>query len=70
MKLGVRLVRPFLVDPERAALTYIYLASAPGVAGLTGKYWEHCKEKQSSSLSHDKSLQQKTLEFTENILSV
>jgi hypothetical protein len=55
-------------DPERAALTYIFLASSPEVEGVTGKYWEHCKEKETSPLAHDKNLQQKTIEFTEQVI--
>jgi NAD(P)-dependent dehydrogenase (short-subunit alcohol dehydrogenase family) len=69
MKLGVKLSRPFFKDPEYAALTYIFLASSPEVEGVTGKYWEHCKEKQSSPLSHDKLLKNKVIEFTESVLT-
>jgi len=68
MKLGVKLVRPFFTDPERAARTYIFLASAPAVENVTGKYWEHCQEKESSPLSHDKELRRKTIEVTESFL--
>lgn len=51
--LGCRILKPFFTDPERAAQTYVYLAASPDVAGVTGKYWEYCKQKASSSLSHD-----------------
>ena len=68
MKFGVKLARPFLTDPERAALTYIFLASSPEVEGVTGKYWEHCKEKESSPLAHVQDLQQKTMAFTARAL--
>jgi len=69
MKLGVKLVRPFFNDPERAAQTYVFLASSPEVENVTGKYWEHSRQKDSSPLSHDKELQKKTTLYTESIFA-
>ncbi|MDP6675364.1 MAG: SDR family oxidoreductase [Gammaproteobacteria bacterium] len=70
MKLGVKLVRPLLADPERSAQTYIYLATSPEVEGITGKYWEYCKEKDTSPMSHDKLLQEKLIYFSKNALKL
>ncbi len=70
MKLGIRLVRPFLGDPERAARTHVFLASSPDVAGVSGKYWEHCREKASSPLSHDRAARARLIAFTENALGL
>lgn len=69
MKLGVWLMRPFLNDPERAALTYGMLASSPDVEGMTGKYWEACKQKDSSPLSHDTDVRKKLTDYTASVLS-
>jgi len=68
MKFGVQLVKPFFTDPERAATTYVFLASSPEVEGVTGKYWEFCKEKASSPMSHDADLHKKTIDWTEAAL--
>jgi NAD(P)-dependent dehydrogenase (short-subunit alcohol dehydrogenase family) len=68
MKFGVKLVRPFFTDPERAATTYVYLASSQEVAGVTGKYWEYCRQKESSPQSHDRALREQTIRFTESML--
>lgn len=70
MKLGVRLVRPLFTDPERAAQTYLYLAASPDVEGVTGKYWEHCREKETSPLSHDTDARDRLIRFTENALGL
>lgn len=70
MKLGVKLVRPLFADPERSAQTYVYLASSPDVEGITGKYWEYCKEKDTSPMSHDAALRKKLIEFTELALDL
>jgi NAD(P)-dependent dehydrogenase (short-subunit alcohol dehydrogenase family) len=37
--LGMPLVRPFAISPEKGALTSIYLASSPDVEGVTGQYF-------------------------------
>ena len=52
-KLGVTVLRPLFTDPERAAKTYVYLASSPDVAGITGHYWEHCAKKACSPAAED-----------------
>jgi len=45
--------RLFLISPERGAETPTYLASSPEVEGVTGKYYDHMREKQSSAESYD-----------------
>ena len=52
-KIGVWFARPFLADPEKSAQTYVYLASSQEINGISGKYWEYCKMKDSSQHSHD-----------------
>ena len=46
-------VRPFLKSAKEGAATSIYLASAPEVEGITGKYFENKSEKKSSEESYD-----------------
>jgi NAD(P)-dependent dehydrogenase (short-subunit alcohol dehydrogenase family) len=46
-------VRPFLKSAKDGAETSIYLASAPEVEGVTGKYFENKSEKKSSEESYD-----------------
>lgn len=70
MKLGVKLVRPLFADPERSAQTYVYLASSPEVEGISGKYWEYCKEKETSPMSHDQDLRRQLITFTEQALQL
>ncbi len=42
------------VSPEEGAKTSLYLATAPEVEGVTGKYFEKCKPIESSPISYDK----------------
>lgn len=43
----------FFLTPEKASETAIYLASAPEVAKVSGKYFAKCKPLESSKLSKD-----------------
>lgn len=45
--------QPFLPNAERGARTAIYLASEPGVGGVTGGYFARCRPARSSARSHD-----------------
>lgn len=50
----VFVMRPFMKKPEQAADTPVYLASAPGAAGLTGQYFADRRPKTSNKLSYDR----------------
>lgn len=51
--LGVKLIGPFMLSPEEGARTVIWLASAPELEQVTGKYFEKQSEKRSSRESYD-----------------
>ncbi|MDV3277468.1 MAG: SDR family oxidoreductase [Nitrososphaerales archaeon] len=51
-----RIVSLFMRGPEKGAETCVYLASAPEVEGLTGKYFIDLKERHSSRASYDEEL--------------
>ncbi len=43
LALGLKISRPFFLSPAKGALTSIYLASSPEVAGVSGQYFAKCK---------------------------
>lgn len=47
------LVRPLLRSPEEGAQTSIYVASAPELDGVTGKYFKDSKESEPSLVAQD-----------------
>jgi NAD(P)-dependent dehydrogenase (short-subunit alcohol dehydrogenase family) len=47
------LIRPLLKSPEKGAATSIYLASAPAVEGVTGRYFVNSKPRSSTRFSYD-----------------
>ncbi len=55
-RLVVPILRPFMRSPDRGAATSIWLASAPEIAGVTGRYFANGKEKRLSQRAGDKSV--------------
>lgn len=60
----------FLLTPEQGAQTSIYLASSPDVTGVTGKYYDSCKPKNSSKESYDLEKQRKLWERSEELVTL
>jgi NAD(P)-dependent dehydrogenase (short-subunit alcohol dehydrogenase family) len=52
-KVLLPVIRPVLKSPARGAATSIYLASAPEVEDVSGKYFVNCKPRTTSKASYD-----------------
>ncbi len=50
---GVKLIKPFILTPEKGARTTVYLASSPEVAEVTGKYFIKCRARDPSPAAQD-----------------
>ncbi|MFX1533934.1 MAG: SDR family oxidoreductase [Promethearchaeota archaeon] len=64
---GMSVVGRFLKSPEKGAQTSIYLASSSEVEGVSGKYFVNCKEKKSSKVSYNESLQKELWDVSEKL---
>ncbi len=51
-------------SPRKGAETLVYLASAPEVYGVTGKYWMDKRQSRSSEISYGREQQSKLWEFS------
>jgi hypothetical protein len=45
---------PLFKSPQEAARTSVYLATSHEVAGVTGKFFMHSKERRSKPITHDR----------------
>ena len=67
--IGVKIMGPFMMSPEKAARAVVYLASSLELENVTGKHFAKGKEKESSRESYDKAsaerLWQVSTELTE-----
>ena len=55
------------ITAKKGAETSIYLATSPDVAGVSGKYFDNKREKDSSKSSHDAAAQKRLWEISEEI---
>lgn len=58
------------ISVEKGAETSVYLASSPEVKGITGKYFNKCKEKEPGKLTFDKALQKELWRFSEQLCPI
>jgi len=64
-----RVMKWFLPGPEAGAKTSIYVASAPDLEQVSGRYFADCKEKEPSKLAQDQELAKKLWATTETYLA-
>ena len=62
---AVKLARPLLLTPAQGADTAIYLAAAPVVADVSGRYFERREAVESSPISHDDGAARRLWEVSE-----
>jgi hypothetical protein len=53
------LIRPFLRTPEQGAQAALYLATAPEMVGVTGRYFDRATESRSPQVSYNVELQRR-----------
>ena len=66
-RLLYRMVRFFFLSPEKGAQTAIYLASSPGVEGITGQYFIKKKPVKSSPDSYDADIARRLWDVSANL---
>jgi NAD(P)-dependent dehydrogenase (short-subunit alcohol dehydrogenase family) len=69
-RIGVALLRPLALSPEKGAETPIYLASSPEVEGITGKYFVDRREAPSNAESYDKDVARRLWEVSEQLVKL
>lgn len=54
----------------QGAQTGVYLASSPEVEGVTGKYFDQCRERKSSRVSYDETVQKQLWQMSEEMTNL
>lgn len=67
-RVGIKLVLPFLRTPEKGASTSVYVATAPELSGVSGRYFADSREKASSPASYDLDTASRLWELTEKMV--
>ncbi len=65
---GVKVIKPFILTPEKGAVTSVYLASAPAVEGVTGRYFVKCRAREPSKAAQDQLAARRLWEVSEQLV--
>ena len=66
--LGWKLITPFMKSTDQGARTTIFLASDPSVEGVTGKYFEKCRERKPSRKARDMAAATRLWQVSEDLV--
>jgi NAD(P)-dependent dehydrogenase (short-subunit alcohol dehydrogenase family) len=66
--LGWKIITPFMKSTETGAKTTIFLASDPSVDGVTGRYFEKCRERKPSRRARDMAAARRLWEISEDLV--
>ena len=66
---GVKLIKPFVLTPEKGARTSVYLASSPDVAEVTGGYFVKCRQAKPSAAARDEQAAARLWAVSEELVS-
>ncbi|HVX22729.1 MAG TPA: SDR family oxidoreductase [Acidimicrobiales bacterium] len=67
---GVKVIKPFILTPAQGAVTSVYLASAPAVEGVTGRYFVKCRARDPSRAAQDRLAARRLWEVSEELVGV
>lgn len=60
-------VQPLFKSPEQGARTSLFLAAAPQLEGVSGRYYKNSKEKRSAKISYDEAVQERLWQVSEQL---
>jgi NAD(P)-dependent dehydrogenase (short-subunit alcohol dehydrogenase family) len=67
MALFFRVAKPFMRTPEQGAETLVWLASAPDLEGVSGKYFSDRKEIEAKRIAYDAAARERLWEASEEL---
>ncbi len=68
MGMVMPLAHLFALKPDKGAETSVYLATAPDIMGVSGKYFADCRQKESSKASYDVAAQERLWSVSEQLI--
>lgn len=60
--------KTFSSNPEKGAVTPVYLASSPDVLGISGKFFVDCKETETTEAANDQDAARKLWESSMSLI--
>ena len=63
----IKVARPFLITTEKGARTQVYLSSSPVIEGVTGKYFDKCKERSTNKAADEEGAPKRLWDISEEM---
>jgi NAD(P)-dependent dehydrogenase (short-subunit alcohol dehydrogenase family) len=63
------LARPFLLNAKQGAKTTVHLAASPDVAGISGKFFDECRERALDPIALDRAAARRLWELSERLVA-
>jgi retinol dehydrogenase 12 len=70
MRVGVAIARPFMLSPRRGAVTIVYLATSPQVAGATGGYYVKSQLREPAAPARDDATARRLWQLSEELTGI
>jgi NAD(P)-dependent dehydrogenase (short-subunit alcohol dehydrogenase family) len=70
MSILIRMAHPFMITPAQGAATSVYLASSQEVAGVSGKYFDKCQQRQPSDAALEAEAPERLWAISEELTGV
>jgi len=69
LSFGLKVIKPFILTPDRGARTSVYLASSPEVADVTGEYFVRCRPARTTRVAKDQEAAVRLWEASEKLVA-
>jgi NAD(P)-dependent dehydrogenase (short-subunit alcohol dehydrogenase family) len=69
LSFGLKVIKPFILSPDRGARTSVYLASSPEVADVTGEYFVRCRPARPTRAARDPEAAVRLWEASEKLVA-
>jgi NAD(P)-dependent dehydrogenase (short-subunit alcohol dehydrogenase family) len=66
---GVKVIKPFVLTPEKGARTSVYVATSPDVADVSGEYFAKCRPAKTSASAQDQAAAARLWTVSEQLVS-
>ena len=69
LSFGLKVIKPFILTPDRGARTSVYLASSPEVADVTGEYFARSRPARTTRVAKDQEAAVRLWEASEKLVA-
>jgi hypothetical protein len=66
---GLKVIKPFILTPDKGARTSVYVASSPELADVSGEYFVRCRPGRATRVAKDQEAAVRLWEASEKLVA-